>query len=120
MRVIRNLRLGVFEVLLLVALGVIGWATYQTFQAIQMVGGHPRTAEYFVIADHLQPAVEELNGALMRYVVRGESADWDRFQLKSQTLKEWITQQKSTFAGAKVIQVQPVMLTTDLNTLLLK
>jgi signal transduction histidine kinase len=119
MRVIRNLRLGVFEVLLLVALGVIGWAAYETFQAIQMVGGSPRTAEYFVIADHLQPSVEELNGALVRYVVRGERADWDRFQLKSHALKEWITRQKSTFAGAKVVQVQPVILTTDLNTLLL-
>jgi signal transduction histidine kinase len=119
MRVIRNLQLGVFEVLLLVALGIIGWATYQTFHAIQMVGGNPRTAEYFVIADHLQSAVEELNGMLVHYVVRGERADWDGFQLKDQALKAWITQQKSTFAGAKVVQVQPVIFTTDLNTLLL-
>jgi signal transduction histidine kinase len=119
MRVIRNLRLGVFDVLLLVALGFIGWAAYETFQAIQMVGGSPRTAEYFVIADRLQPAVEELNGALVRYVVHGERADWDGFQLKSQALKEWIARQKFTFAGAKVVQVQPVILTTDLNTLLL-
>ena len=119
MRAIRNLRLGVFDVLLLVALGFIGWATYQTFQAIQMVGGNLGTDEYFVIADHLQPAVEELNGALVRYVTRGERADWDRFQLQGQKLKDWITRQKSTFAGGKVVQVQPVILTTDLNTLLL-
>jgi signal transduction histidine kinase len=124
MNVIRNLRLRVFDVLLLVGLGVIGWAAYEAFQEIQMTGGlwrsfsPPQPAEYFVIADHLQPAVEELNGALVRYVVRGERADWDGFQLKSQALKEWIARQKSTFAGAKVVQVQPVMLTTDLNTLL--
>jgi signal transduction histidine kinase len=119
MRAIRNLRLGVFEALLLVALGVIGWAVYETFHAIQLVGGSPRTAEYFLIADHLQPAVEELNGALVRYVARGERADWDGFQLKSQELKEWIARQQSTFTRGKIIQVQPVTFTTDLNTLLL-
>lgn len=108
-----------FEVLLLVTLGVIGWATYQTFQAIQMVGGNLRTDGYFSIVDHLQPAVEELNRELVRYVVRGERADWDGFQLKGQALKEWIARQKSTFAGAKVIQVQPVILTMDLNALVL-
>ena len=118
MAAIRNLRLGVFEVLLLIALGVIGWVAYETFQAIQMVGGNPRTAEYFVIADHLQSAVEELNGALVRYVVRGERADWDGFQLKSRELKEWIAWHRSAFAGAKVVQVQPVIFTTDLTTLL--
>jgi signal transduction histidine kinase len=119
MRSIRNLRLGVFDALLLVALGVIGWAAYETLQAIQMVGDRPRTAEYFVIADYLQPAVEELNGALVRYVVRGDRADWDGFELKSQSLKEWIAQQKSAFAAGKVVQVQPVTFTTDLKTLLL-
>lgn len=46
MRVIRNLRPGVFDILLLVVLGVIGWAAYQTFQATQMVGGSPRTDEF--------------------------------------------------------------------------
>ena len=116
---IRHLRLGVFDFLLLVALSVIGWEAYETFQAVQMVGGNVRTDEYFVVADHLQSAVEELNGALLRYVVRGERADWDGFQLKSRALKVWIAQQRSTFAGAKVIQIQPVMLTTDLNTLLM-
>jgi signal transduction histidine kinase len=118
MNAIRNLRLRVFEGLLVVALGVIGWATYQTFRAIQMVGGSPRAAEYFVIADHLQPAVEELNGALVRYMVRGERADWDGFQLKRQALKEWITQQQTTSTGGKVVQIQPVTFTTDLQTLL--
>jgi len=46
MNVIRNLRLGVFEILLLVALGVIGWAAYQTFQAIQMTGERLRIEEF--------------------------------------------------------------------------
>lgn len=119
MKAIRNLRLGMFEALLLVALGVIGWASYQTFQAIQLVGGNPRSGEYFVIADHLQPALEELNGELVRYVVRGARADWDGFQIKSQTLKEWIARQKSTATGGKVVQVQPVTFTRDLQTLLL-
>ena len=44
MRVIRNLRLGVFDVLLLVALGVIGWAAYRT--ATQTVGGSSTTDEF--------------------------------------------------------------------------
>lgn len=119
MNVFRNLRLGVFEMLLLAALGVIGWAVYHTFRTIQLVGRNPRTDEYFVIADHLQPAVEELNSALVRYVVRNEPAAWDGFHLKSQELKDWIARQQATFTPGKVIQARPVTFTTDLTTLLL-
>jgi signal transduction histidine kinase len=124
MKLISTLWRRTYDLLLVVALGGIGWAAYTAYQDIQMTGGLWRTftppppTEHFVIANHLQPEVEQLTGALVRYVIRGEPTDWEKFQRQSQQLKEWIALQKSLFAGAKVVQVQPVLLTTDLTTLL--
>jgi signal transduction histidine kinase len=73
---------------------------------------------YFRIADYLEPAVGELNDILLRYTTRHDRAEWERFQRKSQELREWLTEMKASSLKTKITMLQPVQITTDIGTLL--
>src|SRR5260221_9819791 len=118
-----KLRLTIFEVALFLAVLAIGWAVLRAFRFARQVDQIPVTfrempAEYFRVADYLEPAVGELNDILLRYTIRHDRADWDRFQHKSQELREWLTEMKGSAPKTKITMLQPVQLTTDIGTLL--
>ena len=118
-----KLRLTVFEVALFLAVLAIGWAVLRAFRFARQVDQIPVTFrdmpdEYFRVADYLEPSVVELNDILLRYTLRHDHADWDRFQRKSQELKDWLTEMKGSSTKAKITMLQPVQITTDIGTVL--
>ncbi len=118
-----KLRLTVFEVALFLVVLAIGWATLRAFRFARQVDQIPVTFrtmpdDYFRIADYLEPSVSDLNDILVRYTARHDRAEWERFQRKSQELKEWLTGMKASSLRVKITMLQPVEITTDLGTLL--
>ena len=118
-----KLRLTVFEVALFLVVLAIGWATLRAFRFARQVDQIPVTFrtmpdDYFRVADYLEPAVGELNDILLRYTTRHDRTEWERFQRKSQELKEWLTGMKASSLKVKITMLQPVEITTDLGTLL--
>jgi len=118
-----ELRLTVFEVAIFLVVLAIGWATLRAFRIARQVDQIPITFRqmpdaYFRIADYLEPSIVQLNEMLLRYTTRHDRADWERFQRKSQELKEWLTDEKASSLKAKVAMLQPVQITTDIGALL--
>jgi len=118
-----KLRLTVFEVALFLVVLAIGWATLRAFRFARQVDQIPVTFrampdDYFRIADYLEPSVGELNDILVRYTTHHDRTEWERFQRKSQELKEWLTGMKASSLKVKITMLQPVQITTDLGTLL--
>jgi signal transduction histidine kinase len=118
-----KLRLTVFEVALFLIVLAIGWAALRAFRIARQVDQIPVTFRtmpdgYFRIADYLEPSVGELNDILLRYTLRHDRADWERFLHKSQELREWLTEMKASSPKAKITMLQPVQITTDIGTLL--
>ena len=118
-----KLRLTVFEVALFLIVLAIGWAALRAFRIARQVDQIPITFRtmpdaYFRIADYLEPSVGELNDILLRYAARHDRTEWERFQRKSQELKDWVTEMKASSLKAKITMLQPVQITTDLGTLL--
>ena len=118
-----KLRLTVSEVALFLVVLAIGWAALRAFRITRQVDQIPVTFRtmpdaYFRIADYLEPTIGELNDLLLRYTVRHDRADWDRFQRKSQELKDWLTETKASSLKTKITMLQPVQITTDMGTLL--
>ena len=116
-------RVTVFEVALFLVVLTIGWATLRAFSIAQQIEQIPvsfRTMPnaYFRIADYVEPSVGELNETLFRYATRHDRTDWDRFQRKSQELKEWLASEKSSSLKTKVTLLRPVQITIDIGTLL--
>lgn len=113
----------VFEVALFLVALAIGWAALRAFRIAQQVDQIPITFRtmpdaYFRIAEYLEPSIGELNDILLRYVTGRDHADWERFQRKSQELKDWLTKEKSSSLKTKVTMLQPVQITTDVGTVL--
>lgn len=48
----------------------------------------------FLIADHFQQTILELNNLVLRYGVYRERKDWDRFETESKKLDSWIDDQR--------------------------
>jgi signal transduction histidine kinase len=118
-----ELRLTVFEVALFLVVLSIGWATVRAFRIARQVDQIPITFRtmpdaYFRIADYLEPSVIQLNEILQRYTARHDRADWERFQRKSQELKDWLTDEKASSMRTKITMLQPVQITTDIGALL--
>jgi len=118
-----KLRLPFFEVALFLVALTIGWATLRAFRVARQVDQIPVTFRtmpyaYFRISDYLEPSIGELNDLLFRYATRHDRADWDRFQRRSQELKDWLTEEKASSLKTKVTMLQPVQITTDIGTLL--
>jgi signal transduction histidine kinase len=116
-------RVTLFEVALFLVVLTIGWATFRAFSIAQEIEQIPvsfRTMPnaYFRIADYVEPSVGELNDTLFRYTTRHDRADWDRFQRKSQELKEWLASEKSSSLKTKFTLLRPVQITIDIGTLL--
>src|SRR5580704_4982248 len=117
-----RLQLTVFEVALFLVVLAIGWAALRAFRIVRQVDEMPVTFRtmpdaYFRIADYVEPSVGELNDILLRYTTRHDRADWDRFQRKSQELKEWLTSEKASSLQTKVTMIQPVQITIDIGAL---
>jgi len=118
-----RLRLPVLEVALFLVLLAIGWAALRAFRIARQVDQIPVTFQmmpdaYFRIADHVEPAIGELNERLLRYTTRHDRTDWERFQRKSQDLKDWLTNEKASAMKTKVRMLQPVQITIDIGTML--
>ncbi len=118
-----KLRLTVFEVALFLVVLAIGWAVLRAFRFARQVDQIPVTFrempdEYFRVADYLEPSVGELNDILLHYTLRHDRADWDRFQRKSQELKDWLNETKASSLKTKITMIQPVQISTDIGTLL--
>ena len=116
-------RFPVFEVALFLVALAIGWAALRAFRVARQVDQIPITfrtmpVAYFRIADHLEPSIAELNDILFRYATRRDRAEWERFQRKSQDLKNWLAEEKSSSLKTKVTMLQPVQITTDIGTVL--
>jgi signal transduction histidine kinase len=118
-----RLRLTLFEAVLFLMVLAIGWAALRAFRMVRQVDRIPVTFRqapeaYFRIADHLEPAVTDLNDTLNRFTTRRNRADWDQFLRKSMELREWIDTEKASSLKTKVTMLQPVQLTTDIGPLL--
>jgi signal transduction histidine kinase len=117
-----RLQLTVFEVALFLVVLTIGWAALRAFRIARQVDEIPVTFRtmpdaYFRIADYVEPSIGELNDILLHYTTRHDRADWDRFQRKSQELKEWLTSEKASSLQTKVTMIQPVQITIDIGAL---
>jgi len=113
----------IVELVLLLALLAIGWAGYRAFRVVREVDRVPgmfREAQqqYTRIADHLEPAVDELNRCLFRYSTYRDRRDWQTFQSKSQDLRAWIHEQRASTSRSKFVLVRPVGATADVASLL--
>jgi signal transduction histidine kinase len=100
----------------------IGWAALRAFRIARQVDEIPVTFRtmpdaYFRIADYLEPSIGELNDILLRYTTRHDRTDWERFQHKSQELKDWLTSEKASSLQTKVTMLQPVQITIDIGAL---
>jgi len=118
-----KLRLPVFEAALFLVVLAIGWAALRAFRIARQVDQIPITFQmmpdaYFRIADYVEPTIGELNDLLQRYTAHHDRADWERFQRKSQELKDWLANEKASAMKTKVTMLQPVQITTDVGTLL--
>lgn len=118
-----TIRLSLLEVVLLLLVGLIGWAAFHAFQIVRQVNHAPAVfrasqAEYFRIAERLRPGVEEMNRTLHRFVNKNDAAEWIRFQRASLELKTWLNQEKETATKMKVMLLKPVSVTADAGTLL--
>ncbi len=116
-------RLTIFEVALFLIVLAIGWAALRAFRVARQVDQIPITFrtmpdDYFRIADYLEPSIGELNDILLHYTTKHDRTEWERFQRKSQELKEWLTDMKASTLKTKITMLQPVEITTDLSTLL--
>jgi signal transduction histidine kinase len=74
--------------------------------------------EYFRIADYLEPSIGQLNDTLLRYNTRHDRADWERFQRRSEELKEWLANEKASSLQTKVTMLQPVQITINIGALI--
>jgi signal transduction histidine kinase len=118
-----RLRLTIFEAVLFLMVLAIGWAALRAFRIVRQVDHIPVTFQkmpeaYFRIADRLEPAVNDLNEAVTHFTARHDRADWERFLRKSQELKQWINDEKTSSLKTKVTMLQPVQVTTDIGSLL--
>jgi signal transduction histidine kinase len=117
-----RLQLTVFEVALFLVVLAIGWAALRAFRIVRQVDEIPVTFRtmpdaYFRIADYVEPSVGELNDILLRYTTRHDRADWERFERKSQELKDWLTSERASSLQTKVTMLQPVQITIDIGAL---
>jgi len=118
-----RLQLTVFEVALFLVVLAIGWAALRAFRIVKQVDELPVTFrtmpdEYFRIADYLEPSIGQLNDTLLRYNTRHDRADWERFQRRSEELKEWLANEKASSLQTKVTMLQPVQITINIGALI--
>jgi len=117
-----RLQLTVFEVALFLVVLAIGWAALRAFRIVKQVDELPVTFrtmpdEYFRIADYLEPSIGQLNDTLLRYNTRHDRADWERFQRRSEELKEWLANEKASSLQTKVTMLQPVQITINIGAM---
>ncbi len=100
------------SVLVVVVAVVVGFAAYQLFDIVRVVGAGPAKFKetqnvfklhevlklqksYFAIGEDLQRAIEKLHLEFRAFAVTNDRAALGRFQSQSQELKNWIAKQRS-------------------------
>src|SRR5205085_9056311 len=83
-----QLRLILFAFALLTIVLAIAWSAQTTWKEARMIEDKIGKAqvESFEIADHFQETILHLSGALRRYTLHQNPADWDRFMRQSEEL----------------------------------
>lgn len=96
MRLSFRLRLSILALTIITLAGLIGGAAFLTSLHVRTlrrnlndVGGNS-----FHIADYLQESILTLNATLLRFAVRNDPTDWQKFSRDSQDLATWIDAQK--------------------------
>jgi signal transduction histidine kinase len=89
------LRLGLFGLAMLAVMLAIGWTAQTTWQEARHA--HEKfdavQVESFEIADYFQEKLLDLDGALQRYALLKDPADWLGFIQESEKLDRWIDEE---------------------------
>ena len=93
-----------FEMIIVIALALIGWAAFRLYEIVPEVdrersGLDDLKAEYFQIGDYLRSSIVELNLCLTNYLQGREPAEIDQFQRKSQELRQWLEAKKERWGS---------------------
>lgn len=120
-----RLRINVAEVVLLLLVGMSGWAAWRTYQIVQEVNRAPLALdrcerEYLDIADHVQSFVEVAHEALSKFATSSDRAEWDRFQRRSRAFNAWLKEHQAYVIQGKIVMIWPIGLTVDFNSLLVE
>jgi signal transduction histidine kinase len=94
----------VFEMTIVIALALIGWAAFRLYEIVPEVDRERSRledlkAEYFQIADYLGSSITELNVCLTNYLQGREPAEIEQFQRKGQELRQWLETKKRRWSA---------------------
>jgi signal transduction histidine kinase len=89
-------RLVVFISAIALVFTAILWTAHTSWQRIRELRERLTSVqlESFIIAEHFQKSILELNNLLLKYEIRPQPQDWVEFIQKSTELNQWIDQEK--------------------------
>ncbi|MEI6085214.1 MAG: ATP-binding protein [Verrucomicrobiota bacterium] len=116
-------RISAAEVILLLLVGLIGWAAWRTYGIVAEINRAPIALdrverEYLDIADHVQAFVDDAHDAVAKFVTTSERAEWERYQRRSRAFTAWLEERQQYVIQGKIVMIWPIGLTVDFNSLL--
>src|SRR5438445_4459678 len=96
-------RLTAFALLIVLLAVMIGGAAHLSWRQFEQLSARLSSSpiKSFRSADQFRATIRELDYLLLRYKVRHQEADWNRFMLDGKNLDEWIDEHKSTLTTAR-------------------
>src|SRR5437773_10384711 len=93
-----KLRLAAFASLIVLLAAMIGGAAHLSWRQFEQLSARLSSSpiKSFRSADQFQATLQELNYLLLRYDVRHDEPDWNRFVEDGKNLDKWIDEQQPT------------------------
>ena len=88
-------RLAAFVLAIGLMLSLTIWTAQESWNRIDLMRGRltATRSQSFMIADHFQQKILNLNNLLLRYQIRQGSTEWEQFLTAVNSLQQWIQQQ---------------------------
>src|SRR2546428_10043825 len=96
-------RLTSFALLIVLLAAMIGGAAHLSWRQFEQLSTRLSSSpiKSFRSADQFQATIEELDYLLLRYDVRHNAADWEKFVRDGKNLDNWIDEQQPTLTTAR-------------------
>src|SRR6267143_831566 len=91
-------RLTSFALLIVLLAAMIGGAAHLSWRQFEQLSARLNSSpiKSFRSADQFQATIQELNYLLLRYDVRHDETDWNKFVKDGKNLDNWIDEQQPT------------------------
>src|SRR5436309_2632100 len=94
----RKIRFPLFQLVILVALGLIGWAAHGLYQSVKKVDLSGKSLsgirnEYLGVSKFIQTNITEMNDAMSAALQTGNLAQHERFERSSERWYQWLANQ---------------------------